>query len=87
MQPLPAAQLKSVGMTPADGLRMQAIWKRLQDDEASWSSRGRHRLVPDSTHYIQFLRPDLVVAAVREVVGEARGVPASSPSSTAAPAR
>lgn len=87
MQPLPAAQLKSVGMTPADGLRMQAIWKRLQDDEASWSSRSRHQLVPDSTHYIQFLRPDLVVAAVREVVGEARGAPASSPSSKAAPAR
>jgi pimeloyl-ACP methyl ester carboxylesterase len=72
MQPLPAEVLKSVGMTPADGARMQAIWKALQDDEASWSSRSRHQIVPDSTHYIQFFRPDIVVSAVEEVVGEAR---------------
>jgi pimeloyl-ACP methyl ester carboxylesterase len=30
---------------------------------------GRHQVVPDSGHYLQLDRPDLVVDAVREVAG------------------
>ena len=72
MQPLPDAMLKSMNMTPSDGLGVRAIWKALHDDEATWSSRSRHQLVPDSTHYIQFVRPQVVIAAVREVVEDVR---------------
>lgn len=50
----------------------QAVWKSLQDEQASWSTRGRQKSVPDSTHYIQFDRPDVVIAAVREVVASVR---------------
>jgi pimeloyl-ACP methyl ester carboxylesterase len=71
-KPLPAATLKTVGMTPEQGLRMQAEWKVLHDEEASWSSRSRHQLVPEATHYIQFDKPDVVIAAVKEVVGDVR---------------
>jgi pimeloyl-ACP methyl ester carboxylesterase len=79
MQPLPDAVLKSQNMTQSDGLKVQAIWKDLHDEEASWSSNSRHHLVPDSTHYIQFVRPDAVIAAVREVVDTVRRDPPAAP--------
>lgn len=72
MKPLPPETRKAAGMTEAQAAKMQQIWKSLQDEEASWSTRSRHQLVPDSTHYIQFGRPDIVIAAVTEVVGEVR---------------
>lgn len=53
--------------------RIREAWKALHEDEATWSSRSRHELVPDAGHYIQFDRPDVVVEAVREVVAEVRG--------------
>jgi pimeloyl-ACP methyl ester carboxylesterase len=71
-KPLPAEVLKSVEMTPEQGKRMQAAWKQLHDDEASWSHHSRHELVPEATHYIQFDKPDVVIAAVKEVVGDVR---------------
>jgi hypothetical protein len=37
--------------------------------------------VPDSGHYLQFDRPDLVIAAVREVVDHVRGR-AAAPATT-----
>jgi pimeloyl-ACP methyl ester carboxylesterase len=44
----------------------------MHDEEASWSHHSRHELVPEATHYIQFDRPDVVIAAVREVVNDVR---------------
>ena len=72
MKPYPAAMLKAVQMTTEQGQRMQAAWKDMHDDEASWSHHSRHELVPDATHYIQFDRPDVVIAAVREAVTDVR---------------
>jgi pimeloyl-ACP methyl ester carboxylesterase len=71
-EPYPDEVLKATGMTRAEADRLQAIWKVLQADEASWSSRSRHELVPDSSHYIQDRRPDQVINAVREVVDMVR---------------
>jgi hypothetical protein len=51
---------------------VQANWQELQDDQASWSSRSLHQLVTDSTHYIQVIRPQVVIDAVREVVDAVR---------------
>jgi hypothetical protein len=50
----------------------KAVWKTLYDEEASWSTRGRNELIPDSTHHIQLDRPDVVIAAVRDVVASVR---------------
>lgn len=72
MQPFPDAVLKAQRLSAADGLKVQAIWKDLHEDETSWSSHSRHQLVPDSTHYIQFVRPDVVIAAIRHVVDDVR---------------
>jgi pimeloyl-ACP methyl ester carboxylesterase len=54
------------------GRRLHEVWQQLHDDEATWSIRSRHELVPDSDHYIQLHRPDAVVRGVLWVVGEVR---------------
>jgi sugar lactone lactonase YvrE/pimeloyl-ACP methyl ester carboxylesterase len=80
-KPYPAATLKAMQMTTEQGLRIQAAWKEMHNEEASWSHRSRHELVPNATHYIQFDRPDVVIAAVREVVADIRseGVTGGTP--------
>jgi pimeloyl-ACP methyl ester carboxylesterase len=58
-----------------DGLQdetRQRVWLELQNDIASWSVRSTHRIVCDAGHYIQFDRPDAVVAAILDVVSEVR---------------
>lgn len=64
--------LKEIGWTPSQSQRFAATLKDLHDDEASWSIHGRNELVPDATHYIQFERPDVVIAAIRQVIGDVR---------------
>lgn len=71
-KPLPSAALKSLNMTDEQGQKIKTVWTAMHDEEASWSQHSRHELVPDATHYIQFDRPDVVIAAVREVVGSVR---------------
>jgi hypothetical protein len=69
-KPHPAAVLKSAGLKPDQDRLFLETWQALHDDEATWSKHSRHQLVPDATHYIQFDRPDVVIAAVREVIAE-----------------
>ena len=58
--------------TPDQIKRFFDAWDRMQADQASWSTRGRRRVLPDSGHYVQLDRPDAVLAAVNEVVAEVR---------------
>jgi acyl-CoA synthetase (AMP-forming)/AMP-acid ligase II len=88
MAPMPDNVLKTAGMTREQADRMRTAWKGLHDDEATWSTHSRHELVPDATHYIQLDRPDLVIKAVREVVGAVRtGATADSTESRAGASR
>lgn len=64
--------LRSMGLTEAQGAELVAASRVLHDDQASWSTRGRHEIVRDASHYIQFDRPDVVIRAVREVTEAAR---------------
>lgn len=64
--------LKVTGMTREQANRMAATWLELHNDEATWSSRSEHEALNDATHYIQFDRPDAVIAAVRKVVAQVR---------------
>jgi pimeloyl-ACP methyl ester carboxylesterase len=77
-KPYPAAMLKGMQMTTEQGRQIQAAWKDMHNEEASWSHHSRHELVPDATHYIQFDRPDVVIAAVREVVSDVRSAGATA---------
>jgi pimeloyl-ACP methyl ester carboxylesterase len=73
LRPLGANELAQMQISERQGAAMRAIWDTLHVEEAAWSTRGRHVRVPDSGHYLQFDRPDLVIGAVREVVGHVRG--------------
>jgi len=78
MAPLTEQQLRGFKITSDQGHRLKELWKTMQDEEATWSSQSRHELVPESQHYIQFDRPDLVVAATRWVVDMVRQGPSST---------
>ncbi len=65
----------------ADGLvagsdtpESEVVWRRLQADLATWSSRGRLEIVPDSNHAFFFYKPDIVASAIEEVLAAARVV-------------
>ncbi len=49
-----------------------AEWMRAHDALAALSTRGVNRTVPDSTHYIHQLKPQVVIDAIDEVVDAAR---------------
>jgi pimeloyl-ACP methyl ester carboxylesterase len=51
---------------------LHAVWARGHDEYAALSSRGVNRRVPDTTHYIQYDQPQVVIDAVDEVVAAAR---------------
>jgi pimeloyl-ACP methyl ester carboxylesterase len=72
MAPMKPEQLKGLGLKAEDGARFKQEWKQLHTEQAAFSTRGRQQLVPDATHYIQVDRPDVVIAAVREVVDTVR---------------
>jgi hypothetical protein len=50
------------------------VWRRLQADLATWSSRARLQIVPESNHAFFFHRPDVVASAVDEVLAASRVV-------------
>jgi pimeloyl-ACP methyl ester carboxylesterase len=72
MAPLPEEALVALKLTPEQGRQYKEIWKEMHDEEASWSPNSRHQLVADAGHYIQFDRPDIVIDAVKSVVGKVR---------------
>lgn len=72
MAPYTAAELRGMKITPEQGKQVQAIWKQLHEDLATWSSRSRHQVLANSGHRIQFDDPDAVVDAVLSVVGTVR---------------
>lgn len=43
-------------------------WEKMQEDLVHLSIRGTHAIAKNSSHYIQTDRPDMVVAAVRDVI-------------------
>ena len=66
--PYEPTDLATLGLSREQGQRMQSVWFEMHRDEASWSSQGREIRLDDSHHYIQFERPDAVIAAIRQVV-------------------
>ena len=70
--PRSSEDLAAMKMTSAQGKRWSEIWGTMQDEEAGWSSRSQHNVLPDASHYIQFDRPDAVIRAIRSVVDSVR---------------
>lgn len=72
MAPYSAAELRGMQITPAQGLEVQQLWKRMHEEIAAWSSRSRHVLLPKAGHDIQRHDPEAVVEAVMWVVEAVR---------------
>ncbi|HMS03581.1 MAG TPA: alpha/beta fold hydrolase [Gemmatimonadaceae bacterium] len=68
----PRALLGDVGASDAQLDALDSLWTALQRDIATWSTRARFERVDDADHNIHHVRPDRVVAAVREVVTTVR---------------
>ncbi len=79
MAPTDTNLLKQLKMTREESVRFQGAWKAMHEEQATWSTQSEHVLVADATHYIQNDRPDLVIAAVRRVVGLVRAPVAVPP--------
>ena len=71
-KPLPDGDRVSMRMTAAQAAEYEKRWVEMQNEEASWSSRSQHQLVPESGHYIQFEKPAVVIAAVRSIIDSVR---------------
>lgn len=67
-----AADLVAMRLTPDQGRKLEEVSRALRVDQATWSERGSVKEISDASHYIQFDRPDVVTAAVREVVQSVR---------------
>ncbi|MEQ1785361.1 MAG: alpha/beta hydrolase [Hyphomonadaceae bacterium] len=63
----------------SDTQASEVVWRRLQADMATWSSRGRLEIVPDSNHAFFFYRPDVVAGAIDEVLAASRVVRRAPP--------
>lgn len=72
MAPFTVEAQQQMGITSVQASWVKEIWRELHEEAASWSSQGRHESVSDANHYIQFDRPDRVIAAVSTVVGDVR---------------
>jgi pimeloyl-ACP methyl ester carboxylesterase len=60
------------GRTPTEAEADEQIWRELQRDLAARASAGSHIIAEQSGHYIQLQQPELVVAAIRQVVSAAQ---------------
>jgi pimeloyl-ACP methyl ester carboxylesterase len=66
-----AEERAAMKLTAAQGAAVHQVHQDLCRDMATWSTRGRLVVVDRASHYIQTDRPDAVIDAVREVVGQA----------------
>jgi pimeloyl-ACP methyl ester carboxylesterase len=53
-------------------------WEKMQEELAHLSTRGTQTIAKNSSHYIQFDNPELVISAVRNIVEQARNSQAST---------
>ncbi len=72
MAPLSRQAVEQMHLDADQARKIKEIWRELHDEQAHWSTNGQHRPLPEANHYIQFDRPDEVIAAVRTVIEEVR---------------
>jgi pimeloyl-ACP methyl ester carboxylesterase len=66
---------------PADlATSTNQAWEKMQEELGHLSTRGTQSIAKNSSHYIPFDRPELVINAVRSVVEQARQLQANAPS-------
>lgn len=58
---------------PAKAAKAEEGWTQMQEELRGLSSRSKRVVAKGSCRYVQIYRPELVVAAVHEIVNDARG--------------
>lgn len=71
-------QAEDLGFPPET---LERAWRTAQEGLATLSPRARFEVTEESAHYVQLDQPDLVIAAIRQVVAAVR-----DPASWATPA-
>lgn len=61
------------GFLPADAPQAERAWTEMQEELRGLSSRSKRIVAKGSGHYVEVYRPELVIAAVQEIVSDARG--------------
>lgn len=59
--------------SPADLAKAERAWSEMQEELRGLSSRSKRIVAKGSYYWIQIYRPEFVVAAVHEIVNDARG--------------
>jgi pimeloyl-ACP methyl ester carboxylesterase len=54
------------------------VWEKMQEELSHLSTRGTQTIAKNSAHYIQIDRPDVVIDAIRNVVGQVRQIAAAA---------
>jgi pimeloyl-ACP methyl ester carboxylesterase len=71
----PEAAEAPEGFPPETVAAQERLWQDLQAGLAALTPGARHVVAAESGHYVQLQQPDLVTAAVREVVEAVRRAP------------
>ena len=69
--PLPAAFAAPAVKSEMTDLETKT-WRKAHKDLAALSTEGREELVPATTHFIQLIKPQVVVTAIDQVVAKTR---------------
>jgi len=69
---LTATKHPAPGVPDDEAAAVETVWNTMHDEVATLSTRGENRRVEGAGHYVHRDRPELVVAAVVEVVTAAR---------------
>jgi pimeloyl-ACP methyl ester carboxylesterase len=68
MQGAPPSRIS--GMTEEQSMAFARIWRELQQDLAGRSPKGEFRVAEKSGHFVQLDQPDLVIQAIRDLLGK-----------------
>ncbi len=66
------------GLPPDIASAANQAWEKMQEELAHLSTRGTQTISKNSSHYIQYDNPDLVISTVQRIVGEARKLPVAT---------
>ena len=65
---MPLQDREGLGLTTDDINAHEALWQEFQKDLVNWSRNGELLVARDSTHYVYFDEPDLVLKALKSLL-------------------
>ncbi len=69
---IPEEELEEYGLSRALVPEVKRRQVEMAKEQVTWSANGRHILLYDTAHYVQFTKPNIVIDAVNEVVADVR---------------